>query len=51
MSGKPVFVGTRVPVAVWKSCDQIADTFSHLEHHRGQLSVYRRLNEQRVASI
>lgn len=29
----------------------IADTFSHLAHHRGQLSVYLRLNEQKVPSI
>ena len=29
----------------------IADTFSHLAHHRGQLSVYLRLNEQPVPSI
>lgn len=29
----------------------IADTFCHLAHHRGQLSVYLRLNEQPVPSI
>jgi uncharacterized damage-inducible protein DinB len=29
----------------------IADTFSHLAHHRGQLSVYLRLNDQPVPSI
>ncbi len=29
----------------------IADTFSHLAHHRGQLTVYLRLNEQKVPSI
>jgi len=29
----------------------IADTFSHLAHHRGQLTVYLRLNEQPVPSI
>lgn len=29
----------------------IADTISHLAHHRGQLSVYLRLNEQPVPSI
>ncbi len=29
----------------------IADTFSHLAHHRAQLSVYLRLNEQPVPSI
>jgi uncharacterized damage-inducible protein DinB len=29
----------------------IVDTFSHLAHHRGQLSVYLRLNEQPVPSI
>lgn len=28
----------------------IADTFSHLAHHRGQLSVYLRLNDQPVPS-
>jgi uncharacterized damage-inducible protein DinB len=29
----------------------IADTFTHLAHHRGQLSVYLRLNEEAVPSI
>ena len=29
----------------------IADTFTHLAHHRGQLSVYLRLNESPVPSI
>jgi hypothetical protein len=29
----------------------IVDTFSHLAHHRGQLTVYLRLNEQPVPSI
>jgi hypothetical protein len=29
----------------------IIDTFSHLAHHRGQLTVYLRLNEQPVPSI
>lgn len=29
----------------------ITDTFSHLAHHRGQLTVYLRLNEQKVPSI
>ena len=29
----------------------IADTFSHLAHHRGQLTVYLRLNEKPVPSI
>lgn len=29
----------------------IADTFSHLAHHRGQLTVYLRLNDIRVPSI
>ena len=29
----------------------IADTFSHLAHHRGQLTVYLRLNDQKVPSI
>jgi uncharacterized damage-inducible protein DinB len=28
----------------------IADTFSHLAHHRGQLTVYLRLNDQPVPS-
>lgn len=27
---------------------QIADTFTHLAHHRGQLTVYLRLNEAKV---
>ena len=29
----------------------ITDTFSHLAHHRGQLTVYLRLNDQPVPSI
>jgi DinB family len=29
----------------------IADTFSHLAHHRGQLTVYLRLNDRPVPSI
>jgi uncharacterized damage-inducible protein DinB len=29
----------------------IADTFTHLAHHRGQLTVYLRLNEAKVPSI
>lgn len=29
----------------------IADTFTHLAHHRGQLTVYMRLNEQPVPSV
>lgn len=29
----------------------ITDTFSHLAHHRGQLTVYLRLNDQAVPSI
>ena len=29
----------------------IADTFSHLAHHRGQLTVYLRLNDKPVPSI
>jgi uncharacterized damage-inducible protein DinB len=30
---------------------QIADTFTHLAHHRGQLTVYLRLNEVPVPAI
>ncbi len=29
----------------------IADAFTHLAHHRGQLTVYLRLNEMKVPSI
>ena len=29
----------------------IADTFTHLAHHRGQLTVYMRLNEMKVPSV
>lgn len=29
----------------------IADTFTHLAHHRGQLTVYLRLNEEQVPSV
>jgi uncharacterized damage-inducible protein DinB len=29
----------------------IADTFTHLAHHRGQLAVYLRLNDAKVPSI
>jgi uncharacterized damage-inducible protein DinB len=30
---------------------QIADAFNHLAHHRGQLTVYLRLNEAKVPAI
>lgn len=30
---------------------QIADTFTHLAHHRGQLTVYLRLNEAKVPAM
>jgi uncharacterized damage-inducible protein DinB len=30
---------------------QIADVSTHMAHHRGQLSVYLRLNEAKVPSI
>ena len=30
---------------------QIADVFTHMAHHRGQLTVYLRLNEARVPAI
>ena len=30
---------------------QIADVFTHLAHHRGQLTVYLRLNEAKVPAI
>ena len=38
---------------VWEATRQvvIADTFTHLAHHRGQLTVYLRLNEVPVPSI
>ena len=29
----------------------IADTFTHLAHHRGQLTVYMRLNDSKVPSV
>jgi len=29
----------------------IEDTFTHLAHHRGQLTVYLRLNEEKVPSV
>ena len=31
--------------------EQIGDTFGHLAHHRGQLTVYLRLNDRQVPSI
>jgi len=40
MHGKAVASGTRI--------QQIADTFTHLAHHRGQLTVYLRLNGAKV---
>jgi uncharacterized damage-inducible protein DinB len=43
MSGKVVLEQRRSVV--------IADTFSHLAHHRGQLTVYLRLLEQKVPAI
>ncbi|MFN7984621.1 MAG: hypothetical protein U0Q11_22480 [Vicinamibacterales bacterium] len=29
----------------------LADTFLHLAHHRGQLTVYLRMNEAKVPSV
>jgi uncharacterized damage-inducible protein DinB len=29
----------------------IASTFTHLAHHRGQLTVYLRLNDAKVPSV
>jgi uncharacterized damage-inducible protein DinB len=29
----------------------VADTFTHLAHHRGQLTVYMRLNGEKVPSV
>jgi uncharacterized damage-inducible protein DinB len=43
MQGKSLMSGTRH--------QQIADTFTHLAHHRGQLTVYLRLNEIPVPAI
>lgn len=31
--------------------EQIADAFAHMAHHRGQLTVYLRLNEAKVPAI
>jgi uncharacterized damage-inducible protein DinB len=31
--------------------EQIADVFTHMAHHRGQLTVYLRLNEAKVPAI
>jgi uncharacterized damage-inducible protein DinB len=43
MGGKELMKGTRR--------NQIADTFTHLAHHRGQLTVYLRLNDRTVPAI
>ncbi len=43
VSGKKVYEASRQVV--------IADTFSHLAHHRGQLTVYLRLLDQKVPAI
>jgi uncharacterized damage-inducible protein DinB len=45
-----LLVGGRV-VQESPRLDVIADTFTHLAHHRGQLTVYLRLNEIPVPSI
>jgi uncharacterized damage-inducible protein DinB len=34
-----------------KRHEVIADSFTHLAHHRGQLTVYMRLNEVKVPSV
>jgi len=43
VAGKVVLENPRIEV--------VADTFTHLAHHRGQLTVYLRLNGARVPSI
>ncbi|MFN7980946.1 MAG: DinB family protein [Vicinamibacterales bacterium] len=43
MNGKPVMEQLRHEV--------LADTFLHLAHHRGQLTVYLRMNEAKVPSV
>jgi uncharacterized damage-inducible protein DinB len=43
MAGKVVMESPRHVV--------IADSFTHLAHHRGQLTVYMRLNEEKVPSV
>lgn len=43
MGGKPVMEQPRHEV--------LRDTFNHLAHHRGQLTVYLRMNERKVPSI
>jgi uncharacterized damage-inducible protein DinB len=43
MGGKAVNEAPRV--------QQIADVFTHMAHHRGQLTVYLRLNEAKVPAI
>ena len=43
MGGKTVNEGPR--------SQQIADAFSHMAHHRGQLTVYLRLNDAKVPAI
>lgn len=43
MGGRPVSEAPR--------SRQIADVFTHMAHHRGQLTVYLRLNEAKVPAI
>jgi uncharacterized damage-inducible protein DinB len=43
MGGKAVSEAPRI--------QQIADVFTHMAHHRGQLTVYLRLNEAKVPAI
>jgi uncharacterized damage-inducible protein DinB len=45
-----LLVGGRV-VLEQPRYEVIADTFTHLAHHRGQLTVYLRLNGVKVPSI
>jgi uncharacterized damage-inducible protein DinB len=39
------------PVSVMPRSDMIADTFAHLAHHRGQLTVYLRLLDATVPAL
>jgi hypothetical protein len=45
-----LLVGGRVVMEAPRH-EVLADTFGHLAHHRGQLTVYLRLNEAKVPSI
>jgi uncharacterized damage-inducible protein DinB len=51
LNGNWIFVMGGKAIGSGPRHQQIADAFTHLAHHRGQLTIYLRLNEVKVPAI